>query len=121
MKVLIQKKYQDHIPFSFTYKHVCVDDEFSKSIAVFRGENVAFKFVEAIFKEYEYCKKVMKKHFNKNSIMAEEKEEQFQSSITCWTGEKLIENDDEKVRDHCHITGKFRGAAQWNCNKSSID
>ena len=63
----------------------------------------------------------MKKHFNKNSIMAEEKEEQFQSSITCWTGEKLIENDDEKVIDHCHITGKFRGAAQWNCNKSSID
>ena len=20
-------------------------------------------------------------------------------------------NDDEKVRDHCHVTGKFRGAA----------
>ena len=121
MKVLIQKKYQDHIPCSFTYKHVCVDDEFSKSIAVFRGENAAFKFVEAIFKEYEYCKEVMKKHFNKNSIMAEEKEEQFQSRISCCTGEKLIENDDEKVRDHCHITGKFRGAAHWNCSKSSID
>ena len=25
--------------------------------------------------------------------------------------EKLIDNDDEKVRDHCHITRKFRGAA----------
>ena len=63
----------------------------------------------------------MKKHFNKNSIKAEEKEEQFQSSINFWTGEKLIENDDEKVRDHCHITGKFRDAAHWSCNKSSID
>ena len=21
-----------------------------------------------------------------------------------------------KARDHCHITGKFRGAAHWNCN-----
>ena len=29
---------------------------------------------------------------------------------------KLIENDDEKVRDHCHVTGKFRGAAHWSCN-----
>ena len=29
---------------------------------------------------------------------------------------KLTDNDDEKVRDHCHITGKFRGAAHWDCN-----
>ena len=31
MKVLAQKKYQDHIPCSFDYKLVCVDDRFSKS------------------------------------------------------------------------------------------
>ena len=30
--------------------------------------------------------------------------------------EKLIDNDEEKVRDHYHVTGKFRGAAHWNCN-----
>ena len=29
---------------------------------------------------------------------------------------KLIDNDNEKVRDHRPITGKFRGAAHWNCN-----
>ena len=68
-----------------------------------------------ILKEFEYCEKVMKKHFNKNVIMGDE-EEQFQLSNTCWICEKLIDNDDEKLRDHCHVTGKFRGAAHWSCN-----
>ena len=58
------KKYEGHIPCSFTYKLVCVDDKFSKPIIVYRGENAAFKSIEAMLKEYQYCKKVMKKHFN---------------------------------------------------------
>ena len=78
------KKYQDHIPCSFAYKLVCVGDRFSKSIVNFRGKNAAFNFIEAILKEYESYKKVMKKHFSKNLIMAKEKQEQFQSSNTCW-------------------------------------
>ena len=109
------KKYQDHIPCRFAYKLVYVDDKFSMPIVAFRGKNVTFKFIEAILKEYEYCKKVMKKHFNKNLIMTEEEEKQFQSSNTCWICEKLIDDDDEKVRDRCHITGKFKGAAHWCC------
>ena len=58
----------------------------------------------------------MKKHFNKNLIMNEEEEHLFQQSNNRWIRGKLIDNDDEKVRDHCHITGKFRGAAHWSCN-----
>ena len=74
------KKYRDNILCSFAYKLVCVDDKFNKPIAVYRGENAADKFIETIIEEYEYCKKVMKKHFNKNLFMTEEEEEQFQSS-----------------------------------------
>ena len=29
---------------------------------------------------------------------------------------KLIDHDDQKVRDHCHETGKFRAAAHRSCN-----
>ena len=29
---------------------------------------------------------------------------------------KLIHNEEEKVRDYCHLTGKFRGGAHWDCN-----
>ena len=108
------KKYQDQIPCSFGYKHNCVDDRFIKQIVVFRGKDAAYIFIEAIPKKYEYCKKVIKKHFNKNAIMTEEEGENFQSSNTCWICEKLI--DDEKVRGHCHVTGKFIGGACWSCN-----
>ena len=55
----------------------------------------------------------MKKHFNKNLIMSEEEEYLFQQSNSCWICKKLINHD---VRAHCHVTGKFRGAAHWSCN-----
>ena len=57
----------------------------------------------------------MKKRFNKNLIMNEE-EYLFQRSNSCCICEKLIDNVDEKVRAHCHVTGKFREAAHWSCN-----
>ena len=69
-----------------------------------------------VLEEHKYCKKIIKKHFNKNSIMPEEEENLFQKSNNCWICKKLIDNDDEKVRNHCHVTGKFRGAAHWDCN-----
>ena len=72
--------------------------------------NLLKRFLKSLKQKNE-----MKKHFYKNLMMSEE-EEQFQSSNICWICEKLIDDDDEKVRDHCHVTGKFRGAAHWNCN-----
>ena len=61
-----------------------------------------------MLEEFGYCKKVMKKHFNKSLIMSE-KVENFRSSNSCWICKKLI--DDEKVRDHCHITEKYSGSS----------
>ena len=58
----------------------------------------------------------MNKHFNRNLIMSQKEEHLFQQSKSCWVCKKLIDNDEKKVRDHCHVTGKFRGAAHWNCN-----
>ena len=58
----------------------------------------------------------MKKHFNKNLIMSEEEEHSFQQSNSCWICKQIINDDNEKVRDYCHITSKFRGAAHQSCN-----
>ena len=110
------KKCHDNIPFSYVFKVVCIDNRFSKPIVVYRGENAAYEFVKTILKEYKYCKNIMKKHFNKNLIMSEEEEHSFQQSNSCWICKEIINDDDEKDRDHCHITSKFRGAAHWDCN-----
>ena len=48
--------------------------------------------------------------------MSEKEEHLFQQSNSCWICKKLIDNDEEKRRDHCHVTGKFRGVAHWDCN-----
>ena len=74
------KKYHDHIPCIYAYEIVCINDRFSKLIVVYRGENAAYEFTRAILKEYKYCKKIMKKHFNKNLIMSEKEEHLFQES-----------------------------------------
>ena len=109
------KKYPQHVPCNFAYKVVCIDDRFSKPIVVYRGENASYKFIKTILEEHKYCKKIMKYQFNKNLIMTEE-EYLFQQSNNCWICKKIIDNEDEKVRDHCHITGKFRGSTHWDCN-----
>ena len=46
--------------------------------------------------------------------MSEEEEQLFQQSNSCWICKKIIDQDN--VRNHCHVTGKFRGAAHWSCN-----
>ena len=58
----------------------------------------------------------MKDEFNKNLIVTEEEEYLFQQSNSCWICNKIIDNEDEKVKDHCHITGKYRSSARWDCN-----
>ena len=40
----------------------------------------------------------------------------FKNVIAVGFAKKSINNDEEKVRDHCHVTGKFRGAAHRKCN-----
>ena len=72
------KKYQDHVPCSFAYNFVCIDDKFTNPIVVYRGEKVT---VAGFLK-------------------------------------KLIDNHEEKIRDHCHVTGKFRGSADGSCNRN---
>ena len=54
------------------------------------------------------------KNTNKNVIMTQEDEEDFRNNNICRYCEKEILSD--KVRDHCHLTGSYRGPAHNKCN-----
>ena len=77
---------------------------------MYRGKNAVFKFIKSILNEYNYNRKIMRKHFNKNLVMTAEQNEEFERSNICWICGGLIENTDNKVRDCCHITGKYGGS-----------
>ena len=69
-----------------------------------------------MLEEVKYCKTVIKKHFNKPLVMTEVDEQHFKTMDGCHIcGEKYTDKD-VRVRDHCHITGKFRGSAHQECN-----
>ena len=76
-------KYQDHVPFSFAYKLVCVNEKFSKDIVFYREKTAVFKFILCIFKEYDYCRGVRRKHFNNNLVMTAEQNEEFERTNIC--------------------------------------
>ena len=109
--------YQRHTDCGYGYKVVCCyDDKYTKPIQLYRGEKAVYKFMENILEEVKYCKKVMKKHFNKPLIMTEVDEKEFKKATTCHICDKKYTEKDIQVRDHCHITGKYRGSAHQECN-----
>ena len=109
--------YQKHIDCGYGYKLVChYNDEFSKPVQVFRDENAVYNFMEKMLEEVEWCKSIIKKHFNKPLIMTEENKLDFESANYCHICKNRYSEEDIRVRDHCHITGNYRGSAHQDCN-----
>ena len=109
--------YQTHEDCGYGYKVVCCyKKKYSKPIQTYRDENAVYKFMEKMLEEVEYCKVVVKKRFNKPLVMTEDDEQRFRTMDGCHIcGEKYTDKD-VRVRDHCHITEKFRGSAHQECN-----
>ena len=79
-------------------------------------KNAIYKLIEASLEECHYCKKVIKKHFKKNLVMFLEDERRFKPSNKCWTCNKLFIEEDKNVRNHDHLTAKYRGSGHSDCN-----
>ena len=111
------KQYQKHKPCSFSYYIKCSHDElFPPQLRQYtireQGENVGRIFVEKL--ESDIAEIYRKFRFKKNMRITKEEEQDFQKETVCHICENLL--GDDKVRDHCHLTGEYRGAAHNRCN-----
>ena len=124
------KQYQKHIPSSYCYYIKCFDDNiFTPKLVSFTAKNecddVAQKFVYSIETE---IKEIYQKFKNKKEMHPTQKDrDDFKAATTChicgegdFVSFRDFTADDKppksKVMDHCHLTGKIRGAAHNDCN-----
>jgi hypothetical protein len=104
-------RYQTHHACSFGLKRVCCyDDWYSGDYTSYIGSDAAYAFLEAVVEEARGCNRIMNCEFKKPMKLTDEEEDEYQNADYCHICNGWLE-DKDAVRDHCHVTGKFRGAA----------
>ena len=110
-------QYQKHVPSGFCYTIKCMEESIYKDKTVLYtakedGEDIGKKFVECLENDLKKVYEILKTVVPIN--MTEQEEENFKNATVCYTCGSELNND--RVRDHCHLTGKYRGAAHKECN-----
>ena len=106
------EKYQHHQPCGFSYVVISDFEKYSKSPVVYRGEDAVDKFLKCLEKEQQYIQE--KLDFIEPMRIENEEEQMFQDATNCHICGFELGTD--RVRDHCHLSGKYRGAAHNECN-----
>ena len=110
-------QYQKHIPSVFCYHIKCFDDTLYSQqpitfVKEFNDDDVALIFIDALEKNINEIYKKFK--FSKSMIMALHDKMVYDNSTLCHICNEELGKD--RVRDHFHLSGKFRGAAHEVCN-----
>ena len=110
------KKYQKHEPVSFSYYIKCFDNSVCEPIlrtytkTTPEGEDAMDVFIQWLEEDVKAIANIKPKKM----IFTEEDKERFNKSKICWICDEPFK--DNKVRDHCHYTGRYRGSACNSCN-----
>ena len=116
-------QYQKHKPSGFSYLIKCsYGNLFSPKLVKYTAEspddNVPQLFIESLEKDIKEIYNKFKKP--KKIVMTWDDKIDYHNATHCHICEEELEDTDDKnyrrVRDHCHLTGKFRGAAHSICN-----
>ena len=109
-------KINKHKPSGYSILTHCSIDKLKNKLNYYRGEDCMKKFCkdlrEPATKIINYKKKDM-------TPLTKKEEENYNNQKVCYICKKEFDTSDKKhhkVRDHCHYTGKYRGAAHNICN-----
>ena len=105
-----ENKYQEHIACSYAYQIVSNVPGIEFDSRVYVGVDVADHFT--LQEDLNRCIMPLIER-DVDMIWSDEAKEKFESATHCHACPKPI--GDDKVRDHCHFTGEFRGAAHQQC------
>ena len=115
-------KYQKHEPSGFCYYVKCSEDNvYDKEPVMYTKENehddVPKKFVESL---EDTLKEIVKLYDNpKKMVYGKEERRAYGNATRCYVCRRSFVTQEgklDKVRDHCHLTGRYRGAAHNKCN-----
>ena len=106
-----------HKPASFVYYIISFDESVYKStLRFYIKENEKDPDPVDVFINWlEEDVKIISELGNEPMKITEEEQEQFNQASNCWICGQLL-NVQDRVRDHCHFTGRYRGAAHNRCN-----
>ena len=110
------KKYQKHEPISFSYYiSSSIDGVFKPVLRKYtKTKPEDADTMDVFIKWLEEDVKAIANIKEKEMIFTEEDRKQFNKASDCWICGEYLGND--RVRDHCHFTGRYRGPTHNSCN-----
>ena len=104
--------YQKHEPSGYCYHIVSADPSVQFKPRVYRGPDCITRFILAMQKDGKALQQKVKEVVQ--MTITDEQEHDFCCATHCHLCEKPLGKD--RVRDHDHLTGKYRGPAHSKCN-----
>lgn len=108
-------KYQKHIPFSISFYLKCSYDNNLSEFQHYTGPDC----IEWFVKQLESLSYRLNNIFNNPlpmTPMTQNEINSFYQSTHCHICSKIFSSTDIKIKDHSHLTGKYRGPSHNSCN-----
>ena len=105
-----------HVPSGYSLFTHCSFDKTKNKLDYYRGRDCMKKFCKDL---REHATEIINYEKKKMIPLTTEEKIHYNEQEICYTCKKEFDKSDKKhykVRDHCHYTGKYRGAAHNTCN-----